>query len=583
MAVAYAAEYTVDLLEARRHLLRVTATFRSSGAQLLLQLPVWTPGSYLVREYARHVQDLVAETEGGKALAVEKIGKAAWRVDTVGAAAVVVKYAVYANDLTVRSAHADATHAYWNGACTFLYVEAQRTAPSVVSVVAPEGWKVTTPLPQESGALYKFVARDYDELVDSPFEVGTHELIEFRALDKPHRIAIWGDCSRPRHELAADFAKIVEAGAAVFDGTVPYDDYTFIMLLAPNAYGGLEHKASTTLISSPFTFAPLKKYEDFLELVSHEFFHLWNVKRIRPQTLGPFDYQQENYTRALWMMEGITSYYDRLLLVRAGLLPPRRFLSKFADDWAKLMTTPGRRHHSLEEASFDAWIKHYRPDENTVNTSISYYLKGGLVATLFDLEIRRRSDGKKTLDDVMRLLWREYGIPDKGFPEKEAAALFERATGLPLHDLFSAWVRGKDEIDPKAALASVGLEIVSGHDDDEAQQAWLGITWSDSGLRVREVLEGSPAERAGLYPGDDVVALAGYRISSENTLRDRLSQRRPNDVVELTLFRRERLHTIPVMLGERPVQKYEIRVLDGATNMQKAAFVQWMGASLPEE
>ncbi len=583
MAAAYAAEYVVDLLEARRHQLRITARFRSAGAQLVVQLPVWTPGSYLVREYARHLQDLVAETDDGKPLAIEKTSKASWRVETGGAKTVVLKYSVYANDLTVRSAHADATHAYWNGACAFLYVEAQKTAPSLVAVNAPEGWHVTTPLPQESGALHKFIARDYDELVDSPFEVGTHELIEFRAVGKPHRIAIWGDCSRPRHELAADFSKIVDASAAIFEGSVPYDDYTFLMLLAPNAYGGLEHKSSTTLISSPFTFAPRKKYEDFLELVSHEFFHLWNVKRIRPQTLGPFDYQQENYTRALWMMEGITSYYDRLLLVRAGLLPPRRFLGKFADDWAKLMATPGRKHHSLEEASFDSWIKHYRPDENTVNTSISYYLKGGLVATLFDLEIRRRSEGAKTLDDVMRTLWREFGMHDKGFPEHEAQAIFERATGLSLGDLFATWVRGKDEVDPSAALAAVGLELVSGHDDDEVQQAWLGITWSDSGLRVREVLEGSPAERAGICPGDDVVALAGYRIGSESTLRDRLAQRRPNDVVELTLFRREKLQTVPVMLGERPVLKYEVRQRESATDKQKAALVAWMGSALPEE
>ncbi len=581
--MSYAAEYVVDLADARRRLLRVTARYRSTGSTLDLHLPVWTPGSYLVREYARHVQDLVAETKDGKALAVEKIDKATWRVATLGESIIVVRYAVYAADLTVRSAHADTSHAYWNGACAFLYCYAQLKAPSLVAVNAPEGWKITTPLAPESGSKHKFVARDYDELVDSPFEVGTHELVEFRALDKPHRIAIWGDCARARHELTADFAKIVEASAAIFDGTLPYDDYVFIMLLAPNAYGGLEHKSSTTLLSSPFTFTPKKKYEDFLELVSHEFFHLWNVKRIRPEALGPFDYQKENYTRALWMMEGITSYYDRVILVRAGLLTPRRFLSKLADDWAKMMQTPGRRHHSLEEASFDAWIKHYRPDENTVNTSISYYLKGGIIATLFDLEIRRRSEGKKTLDDVMRLLWREYGARDKGFPEGQAQEIFEQAAGVPLGDLFDAWVRGKDEVDAKATLASVGLEVVSGHDDDEAQQPWLGITWSDTGLRVREILEGSPAERAGLQPGDEVVALGGYRVASEATLRDRIGQRRPNDVIELTLFRREKLQTVSVMLGERPVLKYEIKAIADASAAQKAAFVAWMGSALPDE
>lgn len=582
--MSFATEYVVDVADARRHLLAVTARYRVTGASLDLMLPAWTPGSYLVREYARHVQDLVAEGADGRALEVEKIEKATWRVATKGEAHITVRYAVYANDLTVRSAHADATHAYWNGACVFLYHAGQLKEPSLVTVAAPDGWKVTTGLPSESSSgVFRFVAKTYDDLVDSPFEVGTHELIEFRALDKPHRIAIWGDCSRPRHELTADFAKIVEASAAIFDNALPYDDYSFLVLLAPNAYGGLEHKNSTTLLSSPFTFAPRKKYEDFLELVSHEFFHLWNVKRIRPEVLGPFDYQKENYTRALWMMEGITSYYDRLLLVRAGLISPRRFLTKLADDWAKMMATPGRKHHSLEEASFDSWIKHYRPDENTVNTSISYYLKGGIVATLFDLEIRRRSDGKKSLDDVMRLLWREFGARDVGFPEAQAQALFERATGVPLGDLFDTWVRSREEVDPKTALTAMGLELVSGHDDDEGLQPWFGVNWSDAGLRVREVLQGSPAERAGLYPGDDVIALNGYQVRSESTLRERIGLKKPNDVVELTLFRREKLHTVPVMLGERPVLKYEIRSLSEPTAAQKAAFVAWMGSALPEE
>ena len=289
-----------------------------------------------------------------------------------------------------------------------------------------------------------FEAGSYDELVDSPFEAGTHEVLSFQAVGKPHRLAIWGHVPVARDKLVTDIPKIIAAAAGLFDGTVPYDDYTFLLLSSPGGYGGLEHRKSTTLLTSPFSFSPRKKYEEFLELVAHEFFHLWNVKRIRPAVLGPFDYQREAYTRSLWVMEGITSYYDRLLLVRAGLKKPRAYLATLADELGKIADTPGRLRQSLEEASFDAWIKFYRPDENSANSSISYYLKGGIVAMLLDLAIRTRSEGVRSLDDVMRLLWRRHGARDVGFSDAEVQGLFEEAAGCSLDDLFARYIRGRD-------------------------------------------------------------------------------------------------------------------------------------------
>src|SRR5581483_10541963 len=327
-------EYTVELRDRHAHLYAVEARFPSGGALLDLKLPVWTPGSYLIREYPRHVQEVSADDGEGRALAVSKRDKATWQVDARDARRIRVRYRVYAYDLTVRAAHLDDTHGFWNGACLFLYMDALAGRPARVTVNAPDGWRTTVALDAAPGEPHTFVAANYDELVDSPFEVGTHELVEFTALDKPHRLAIWGGVDKPRGELTADISKIIETHAALFGG-VPYSDYTFILLSAPNCYGGLEHARSSTLLTSPFAFAPRKKYEEFLELVSHEFFHLWNVKRIHPDALGPFDYQREAYTRSLWVMEGVTSYYDRYALVRAGLQKPKAYLDKLGEELAK--------------------------------------------------------------------------------------------------------------------------------------------------------------------------------------------------------------------------------------------------------
>jgi predicted metalloprotease with PDZ domain len=577
-------EYRVAMDQRHAHLFDVEALVPTGGGPIDLHLPAWTPGSYLLREFARHLQDLVCDDGEGRVLRVEKIDKATWRVDAAGAARVRARYRVYAWDLTVRTAHLDDTHAFWNGACLFLYADATRELRARVTVDAPSGWRVTVGLDADPGSASAFIAKSYDELVDSPFEVGTHELIEFSAQNRPHRLAVWGRLEVDRGQLTDDIRKIIDAAQAVFSDEVPYPDYTFLLLLAPGGYGGLEHARSTTLLNSPFTFHPRKRYEDFLELVSHEFFHLWNVKRIRPEALGPFDYQREAYTRSLWLMEGLTSYYDRYLLVRAGLLKPGRFLDKLGEDLAKIAATPGRVHQSLEEASFDAWIKFYRPDENSVNSTISYYLKGGVVATLLDLEIRSRTRGAgagaKTLDDVMRALWRRYREHGRGFADGDAQAIFESASGIELGAFFDRHVRGRGELDAKALLRSVGLEIAPPEPDD-APTLWLGVTTKEdpAGLAVTSALEGGPGQAGGLYAGDTVVAIDGYRATSQ-LVKDRLASRASGDTVELTVFRRDQLRTVRVTLGEKPPERFELRAAEGATDAERAAYQAWLGAPL---
>jgi predicted metalloprotease with PDZ domain len=580
-------EYTVDLADRHAHLYAVEARFPVGNAEIDLQLPVWTPGSYLIREYQRHLQELVCDDGDGRLLPVTKIDKATWRVDARSAQRVRARYRVYAYDLTVRAAHLDDTHGYFNGAPLFLYHEALRKQPARVAVNAPAGWRVTVELPFDNGA---FVARDYDELVDSPFECGTHELVQFTAQGRPHRIAIWGKVDKARDELVVDVTKIIDAAAAIFGG-VPYDAYTFILLASPNAYGGLEHARSCTLLASPFTFSPRKKYEEFLELVSHEFFHLWNVKRIHPTALGPFDYQREAYTRALWVMEGVTSYYDRHLLVRAGLQAPRRYLDKLGEELGKIAATPGARRQSLEESSFDAWIKLYRPDENSVNSTISYYLKGGVVALLLDLEIRSRTihhgGGARSLDDVMRLLWRRFGSRGEGFPDGAVQALVEEAAGVPLGELFDRFVRGRDELDAAPLFATVGLSVKASWAEEPppgATPAWLGATFKDDhgAVLVTGALAGGPAAKDGLYANDQILALDGFRVDAAS-LKERLATRRPGERVKLTLFRRDELRTVELTLTERPKDKYEVVAVDAPTDAQRAAFLAWTGHPLPEE
>ena len=573
-------DYRIDLSQRNAHLYTVEARFPVGGGDVDLKLPVWTPGSYLVREFERHLQELTCVSAEGKPLPVHKVDKSTWRVDARGSDDVIARYRVYANDLTVRSAHLDDSHGFFNGACVFLYSDELARSAARITVEPPAGWRVTVGLPEE--APNRFLARDYDEIVDSPFEVGTHELLEFQAQGKRHRLAIWGQAPVARDTLTADFVKIVDAAAALFGDGVPYDDYTFLLMLAPNQYGGLEHSKSCALLTSPFTFHPRKKYEEFLELVSHEFFHLWNVKRIHPEVLGPFDYQREAYTRCLWVMEGITSYYDRHLLVRAGLQKPEKYLEKLAEEIGKIASIPGRKRQSLEESSFDAWIKLYRPDENSVNSTISYYLKGGVVALLLDLEIRFKSGGNKTLDDFMRLLWQRFGRAGRGFPDDAVQALAEEASGVELGAFFDRHVRGREEVDAERLLSTVGLTLSMEREDEAEAEPWLGVTTREDGdaLVVGSVVEGGPAVAAGLSAADQLLALDGFRVDN-GTLKERLAAKKPGQRVAFTIFRRDELRTVEVTLAEKPAEKVKIAPAAQASDADRARYQAWMGAPLP--
>jgi predicted metalloprotease with PDZ domain len=590
-AAATGIGYTVSMPEPHTHLLRVEMRVGGEGgaslpAELDLVMPVWTPGSYLVREYARHVQDFAAGApDGGSApspLPWRKVNKNTWRVSTAGARAVVVSYAVYANELSTRTNELNDRHAYWNNAATLMYVAGRLGAPSTLRVVPRPGWKIATALPAAPGAPDTFRAGNYDELYDAPFLAGDFKTIPFDVRGVPHRLVIDGEGNYDPERLRRDVPKIVEAAAALMGG-LPYRDYTFLLILHPTAGGGTEHANSASLIFRRFNFRAEPAYRDFLSLVAHEHFHAWNVKRIRPDALGPFDYTSENYTRLLWVAEGVTSYYENILLRRAGLLSDRDYLNMIAADIAALQATPGRREMSVEEASFDAWIKQYRPDENTINSSVSYYSKGALLGLLLDLEIRRRSAGARSLDDVMRHLYAEFYKKDRNYTPADFQRAAETMAGSSLAEFFRRYVSGREELDYDTPLAAAGLQLLPapGERGRPTERAYFGATLRQEGdrLLVVNVPAGTPAYDQGIYAADQIVALDGARVTLE-AFNARLAERKPGDDVRLTVFRADDLRTIPVKLGARPDTNFRIAPVKNPTAQQSRLYEQWLGAPL---
>ncbi len=574
--------YRVSMPQPHSHLFEVQATFPPTGKELVVTLPVWTPGSYLVREYARHVQELSVTDDLGRPLPFERTDKRSIRVSANADRPVRLTYRVYANELTVRTSHLDGTHGYFNGATLFYYVEALRDRPHRVAVDAPPGWRTTVALEQD-GADY--VAPTYDELIDSPFEVGTHEALTFIAAGVPHEVVLWGDPQLDEKRLQTDLTRVVETEAAIFGG-LPMKRYVFFVYGTDKGRGGLEHKASTALLYPRSGFSSSRGWEDFLTLAAHEYFHLWNVKRIKPKALVPFDYSQENYTQLLWFFEGGTSYYDNLVVRRAGLMSDTRYLTRLGESLTLLHATPGRLVMPLADASYLSWIKHYRPDENSANSAISYYLKGEMVCVLLDLHLRRATNNQKGFDDLLRLLWERYG-DESGVPENgiEAAAI-EVGTDA-LQPFFDASLRGVGELD-YSVFSHVGLEakfrVRESNSDKggtpprkaEKVQGALGIVPKGSGA-IATVLDGGPGMLAGLYADDEIVALDGFKCDA-NGLVARCEERRPGEIVKVTLFRRDKLLEVPVTLGAKPTDTVYLTRLDKPTEAQKSAYEAWLGA-----
>ncbi len=592
-----AISYHLSLPEPHTHLFQVELQVEEVPGPLELVMPSWTPGSYLLREFPRQVQEFRAEDGGGAPLAWQKTDKNTWRVEAPRDGTVHVHYVVYANELTVRTSHLDASHGYMNGASVFMYVAGRERQPVLLEIVAPDSWRITTAL-RTAGSPHRFRARDYDELVDSPLEMGTHSLLEFEAAGRPHRYAIWGRGNYDPDQLIEDTRKIVLAEQELF-GRLPYEDFTFILHLIPGAYGGLEHRSSCSLQMDHWAFTGAE-YERFLGLVAHELLHAWNGKRIRPEPLGPFDYTRENYTRNLWVIEGLTTYYTDLILRRAGNITPERYLERLAEAIHRLQSQPGRHLQTLEEASFDTWIKFYRPDAHTPNSQISYYQKGALVGLLLDLHLRSATENTRSLDDVMRLLWERYGEPDRGFPEDSRVGIeriAEEVCGEGLSDFFDRYLRSTAELEYERYLAAAGLRLTSAAEVQDVASALAAVaepistgagTQVELGVRLKEeggrtlvthVLAGTPAHRAGVNAGDEILALDGLRVNIAQ-LTARLAEQEPGERVALTVLRRAELLTLEVELEPPSAPLLRITRVAEPTELQEAIYRDWLGGEV---
>ena len=583
--------YTIRPVDPQAHLFEVTLRLVEplrDGQRL--RLPVWIPGSYMIREFSRHVETVTA-TVAGRPVGLEKENKHTWvcgRLDAKSRSLLMVSWRVYAWDLSVRAAHLDASHGFFNGTSVFLAVVGRESEACSVDILPPRGpgfsrWRVATTLPAVAGnagakplGFGRYQASNYDELIDHPVEMGEFQLGAFDTGGCHHEIAVTGHSDVDLARLERDLKPICSEQIALFDPQrrrAPVKRYLFMTMAVGDGYGGLEHRASTALLCSrnDLPYRGMQGvpdgYRNFLGLSSHEYFHTWNIKRIKPAQFDPYDLQQETYSRLLWIFEGFTSYYDDLMLCRAGAIDRDAYLKCLQRAIRSVQAGPGRLMQSVAESSFDAWIKFYRQDENSPNTVVSYYVKGALVALCLDLTIRARTRSRRSLDDVMRLLWQRHGASiakrsdargtgvtlPRGLGETEFPALLEEATGLDLTREIGRWAYGTSELPLAECLKPFGIKL-SQAPEGEAR-SWLGARTvvRESELVIHSADREGPAARAGLSGGDRLVAVDGLRCD-EASLKSILMRRQPGSEVRVHVFRRDELIETTVTLGAaRPV------------------------------
>lgn len=517
------AHYLVQIQTPEHNHVKVTLKLEKKATQdsVRVFLPSWSPGSYLLREYPRHVRWFEATQENGEVLFFSQEAKGIWKIDWKKSQvknvsnSFQVSYELYGKELTVRTNHIDASHAFLQGPAYLMGVLDEDILDPTIEFRFPSCWsKITTGLKDisEKKEVFLYTAKNYDELIDCPVEIGCHETDGFEFKGKAHTMAWYGELYPHGRDIKADFKKIVETVSRHFDYELPYDHYTFITQFVPKHFGGLEHLNSTVLQFDGRKFGNKKEYQAYLSLVAHEYFHLWNVKRIRPKELGPFDYLNENYTTLLWLAEGLTSFMDDLFIYRAELSTLEEYLDVVRGNLETYFSTPGRHYHSLEQSSFNAWIKLYRPDENIKNSSVSYYLKGGLVFTVLHALLFEKN---KSVDDLLRSLWDDFKkCPERGVTRDDVYRMVKEIGGTEVLEQFSTMVETTQDIDFESAFKKIGCDFRW----TESHQPWLGVDWEWSGDRalVKSVVLNSPAYKGGLNAGDEIILLNGIRFLKED-------------------------------------------------------------------
>jgi predicted metalloprotease with PDZ domain len=570
--------YTLRFPSPQTHYVEVEATYPTGGQpQVELFMAVWTPGSYLVREYERHVENVMPRGTDAATTGITKSAKNRWRVTTGGAKAITISYLVYGREMSVRTNWIDGSFAVLNGAPTFISMVGGTARQHEIRIELPPGWKTSlTALPAASGP-QTYRAEDFDTLVDSPIVLGNPVVKIFNVAGKQHHLVLAGDSWFFDADRAAlDVQKIAEAGVAVMGGKIEYPHYYFLNIVTDIDGGGLEHKNSFLVMTPRFTTRTARGYADWLSLVAHEYFHNWNVKRLRPIELGPFfDYEKEVHTKGLWIAEGFTDYYADVIVKRAGLSTRDAYLDALSNQIEAVQTTPGRLVTAVDMASYDAWIKQYRPDENTINTSVNYYPKGAVIAFLLDARIRRATNGKQSLDDGMRLAYSRFSGA-KGYTLEQFYQTMSETAGANLRAFFTSAAESTEELNYREALEWYGLRFRPV--DNRNARAWLGAgTRNDQGrLVVTSVRRETPAAAAGLSAEDEILAIDDIRVRADG-LPSRLEQYKPGDKIVMLVSRRDRLSKLDVTLGPEPARAWRLEVDPDASEAQKYRLIAWLG------
>jgi predicted metalloprotease with PDZ domain len=567
--------YLVEINDPHHHHVKVTLNIWDLNlTRFQVFLPSWSPGSYLMREYARHVRWFCASKANGEVLFHQQTAKGVWEIDQEKSQVknqenfFQISYELYCKELTVRTSHVDSSHAFLHGPSYLMGIRGQKIQSPTIEFRFPSSWsRLSTGLKEISSSreVFLYTASDYDELIDAPVEIGCHETDGFEFLGKPHHLAYYGQIYPHKNNLREDVKKIVETVAQHFDNELPYDQYLFLTHFVPKLYGGLEHLNSTALQFDGRKLSNKKDYQAYLSLLAHEYFHLWNVKRIRPLELGPFDYLNEGYTTLLWLAEGLTSFMDDLLVHRAGLSTLEEYLEVVKGNIETFLSTPGRHFHSLEQSSYNAWIKLYRPDENSKNSSVSYYLKGGLVFNALHAELVERG---KSIDDLLRALWDDFKKhPETGVTREDIYRMVAQIGGEDVLQKFSVMVETTQDIQFDEVFKKLGCELRW----QDSNNLWLGAEYEFSGDRVfvKSVLLDSPAHKAGLNAQDEILFLNGLRFEKSDS--DRLSSYLlPERNYELLVARLHKLERLEIIPEKQPRQLKEIAVVN--RNLAERAF-----------
>lgn len=570
-----AQQYTLSFPNPQTHYVNVEYVIDNwKGGSLDLKLPVWAPGSYLVREFSKNLEGLTATQNGNKVKVIHK-AKNWWQLNA-SKGAVVVSYKIYAFELSVRTSFIDLDHAYLNGSSVFLYAESLTNKPVKVKVIPYTSWKAISVAldPINENDPWVVSAPNYDELVDSPFEIGNQTVIKFDVSGVKHEVVMFGEGNYNQDKIKNDISKIVKECVRIF-GSHPCKRYVFIVHNLTAGGGGLEHLNSSTLQTNRWSYGSESSYAGFLSLVAHEYFHLWNVKRLRPSALGPFDYGNENYTNMLYVAEGFTAYYDDLIAKRCGFYSEAVYLDKLAESLSYCSNQPGANVQSVSEASFDAWIKFYRPNENSSNSTVSYYTKGSVVGAMLDFIIRKESAGKLSLDDLMKEMYVKYALQlNRGYTDREFMDMASKVAGKDLSSFFTNYVYDVKPIPFAEYLSGIGVDIINLNEN--ANKSYWGVTTSVTSGKVivTAIKRNSPGWIEGINVNDEIIAINDYRAGDD--LVKTISNKKVGDSIKVLVSRSGYLRTFNIVLAKDPEVDFSLLQSDKVDAVKSAIYKNWL-------